>query len=131
MGRLQIEIQEKKNNPILSPDRAINIDDIDNVDERSNALIFILEEDKGWAFEGKKAILKVRFCLAEEMKEKLNKYLKDGVVKSYAMNLWKVHRFEVDKNEATPEKEDEIKQQVVSLVEKSIKMIKNKAESSF
>lgn len=131
MEKLIIEVFERKENPILSPNREINIDDFSNIDERNNAILFILEDDKGWTYEGKKAILKIRFRLADDIKTKLDKYLKDGVIKSYALNLWKVHRFEVNKNEATPEKEDELKLQLKILIEKSINMINTKTNMSF
>ena len=76
------------------------------------------------------AVLKVRFRLADEMKEKLTKYSKDAIIFSVAMNLWKVHRFEVKKNEATPEKEDELKELAMASIIKSIKLINQKADTS-
>jgi hypothetical protein len=131
MENLIIEVFEKNHCPKLTPCRGIEIEDFANVDERQNALLFILEDDKGWMLTGKMAILKIRFRLADEMKEKLDKYLSDATLKSYAMNLWKVHRFEVKKDESTPEKEDELKGVVKKLIEYSIQMINYKADSSF
>lgn len=130
MPRLVVDVLVRNKCPKITFDREINTDDFSNVDEKPNAIFFILEEDKGWSFIGKIAVLKVRFDLADEMKDKLEKYLDDATLKSYAMNLWKVHRFEVKKNEATPEKEDELKEKVRQLVVRSIQMINDKADFS-
>lgn len=132
MSKLTVEVFDRKNSPKISLDREIEIDDFQNVDERNNALIFILgDDDKGWSQMGDKQVLKVRFCLADEMKEKLEKYLTQAQIKSYAMNLWKVHRFEVKPKEATPEKEDELKGVVKKLIESSIQMINFITDNKF
>jgi len=131
MEKLILEVQEINKCPKLYLNRAIDITDLQNVDERPNILIFLMEDDKGWTFLGKVAVLKVRFYLAEEIKEQLNNYLEDATIKGYALDLFKVHRFEVTKKEATPEKEIELKLKVKKLIESSIQKINLKADLSF
>jgi hypothetical protein len=132
MSKLIVEVFDKKNSPVISLDRDIILDDFQNVDERNNAEIFIFgDDDKGWTQMGNKQVLKIRFCMADELKEKLEKYLTQAQIKSYAMNLWKVHRFEVKENEATEAKEDELKGAVKKLIESSIQMINYIADTKF
>lgn len=130
MEKLNIDIFNTHNCPKISLSRDITINDIANIDERNNALLFILDDDKGWTIEGKKAILKIRFKLADEIKEKLNNNT-DAVTLSFAMNFWKVHRYEVKSSEATPEKEDELKARLLELLKISMTMINQKADLSF
>lgn len=132
MSKLTVCVFDKKNSPKITLDRDIDVEDFQNVDERSNAEIFILGDgEKGWSQMGDKQVLKIRFCMAEELKEKLDKYLIQSQIKSYAMNLWKVHRFEVKANEATPEKEDELKLTTKKLILYSIQMINYIADTKF
>ena len=129
MEGLVIEVTDENGSPRISLNRAIDTEDFANVDERANAIIFILDDDdKGWTFRkgtDKKeyATLKVRFRLAEDMKKKLDKYSVMSPIWSYAMNLWKVHRFEIYAKDATEEKEKELKEAVKKVIENSIQMI--------
>ena len=127
---LSIDIVDTHKCPKLSLNRELTINDLANVDERCNALIFLLDDDKGWTYEGKKAVLKIRFKLADEMKEKF-KQNSDAITQGLAMNLWKVHRFEVKTTEANPDKEDELKAKVVEIINDSIKKLNQKADMSF
>lgn len=127
---LVIEILEKKKCPKILLNRPVEIDDLRHVDDRDNVILFLMEENIGWTYLGKVAVLKLRFSLAEEIKQELEKYLDDAVVKGYALNLWKVHRFEVKKNEATSEKEEELKRQLLKIIEASINKINIKADSN-
>ena len=128
---MEIRVIDKNGKPLISLDGEITKEDICNVDEKPNALIFILDDDKGWTFNGKKAKLQVRFRMADEFKEKMKDYLKDGTIWAYATQVFKVHTFEVQAFEATKEKEDEIKEWLVKILNKSLSQIKLLTDGSF
>jgi len=131
MAILEIEVIENNNSPKIYLSREIDIiNDFDNIDERPNMILFIMDLEQGWKFLKDKAILKVRFSKADEMKEKLAKY-KDAVTVSHRLNFTKVHSFEVDKKDATQEKEYEIKEKLKLKLLQSINLINAKADQGF
>jgi len=134
MDDLEIKVHEDQNKNIrISYNREVTPDDLAKVDERENALLFILgQDDRGWRYSGNKAFFKVRLKNVDELYKELIKLQKpNSLATIYISQLWKVHKLEVTKSEVTRELEEIFMKKTIQTINDAIKQVNYIADSEF